>query len=374
MKHKNLIIASLAALALTACASNISATNTNFVDSVMMDFPHSMPSPALIKPFVEKIAFGSCVEVVSDTKMFDTISNARPDIFFMIGDNVYGDTTPNDPQMSGMRAAYWQLAQNKAFSHLIGTVPTFATWDDHDFGNNDAGGDYSYKFLSERMFETFWNIDSNDERRKHDGIYTAFTHGEEGKKVQFIVLDTRFFRDPLVPTDAPAKGKERYIPHNASDNASILGAEQWAWLEEKLKEPAQIRIIISSIQLVATNQGWEKWGNMPNERQKFFDLIKSTNANGVVVLSGDRHHAAIEKYSGNPYPIYDFTASPFSGDASDGRGESSPEHLYSSNPDEVNFGEIDIDWLGRKLSLVSKGVQGQVLHTQNIGFDEIGVK
>ena len=108
--------------------------------------------------------------------------------------------------------------------------------------------------------------------------------------------------------------------------------------------------------------------------QRFFDLINSTNANGVVVLSGDRHHAAIEKYSGNPYPIYDFTASPFSGDASDGRGETSPEHLYSSNPDEVNFGEIDIDWAGQKLSLISKGVNGQVLYVQSINFSEIGVK
>lgn len=374
MKIPAKLIAASLAFALGACSTITIAPSFNYVNALMMDFPHAMPSPTITKPQLEKIAFGSCLPNANDRTMFAAISAQNPDLFLMLGDNIYGDYTPNDPQMSGMRASYWQLAQNQAFSKLVGLVPTYATWDDHDYGANDAGGDYPHKLLSERMFETFWNVAPNDERRPRGGIYTAFTHGDAAHKVQIIILDTRYSRDPLVPTDAPmTKGRERYQPHSMQSEADMLGAAQWAWLEQQLKQPARIRLVLSSIQLVADGHGWEAWATMPRQRQKFYDLVKSTNAGGVVILSGDRHHASINRYNGNPYPIYDFTASPFGGTTSNPSGEIAPLRIYNSKIGELNFGEIDIDWQNRHLELVTKGTEGQILHSHRVSFNEIGV-
>jgi alkaline phosphatase D len=57
---------------------------------------------------------------------------------------------------------------------------------------------------------------------------------------------------------------------------TILGEVQWKWLEERLKEPADLRIIGSSIQFSHEYNGWESWTNFPRELLKMVDLIKST--------------------------------------------------------------------------------------------------
>ena len=81
----------------------------------------------------------------------------------------------------------------------------------------------------------------------------------------------------------------------------MLGDAQWAWLAERLREPAALRLIVSSIQVLAEGHGWERWSNLPKERQRLFDLIRDTGARSVPVplrrpshrraLSRDERHA-----------------------------------------------------------------------------------
>lgn len=345
---------------------------TNNINSPnFADFPKAPIAKPINNKKIEKIIFGSCLQDVNNKKIFETILNLNPDIFFMIGDNIYGDYTPNDPQQSGMRATYWQLSQNSGFIKLAQKVPIFATWDDHDFGDNDAGKNFQYKKITEKMFEHFWNLEKTP-IAKRDGIYQSFISQNENKKIQFIILDTRFFRDDPVPSDdTNAKGKERYMPHSLSSNATILGDKQWNWLESELKKPADLRIIISSIQLVANGNGWEAWEKFPAQRNKFYDLIKTTNANNVIILSGDRHHSSINKYDGNPYPIYDFTASPLSGYANNGEKEIAPNRIYVSPKGVLNFGEILINWESQNLSLNLYDENGKNLHEMPISFADI---
>jgi alkaline phosphatase D len=94
---------------------------------------------------------------------------------------------------------------------------------------------------------------------------------------------------------------------------TMLGETQWKWLEAELRKPADVRIIASSIQVLPDEHGSEKWGNFPHERTRLFRLIRDTKANGVVLISGDRHLAEIMEIdsarSGNSYPIYEVTSS-----------------------------------------------------------------
>src|SRR5260370_9184452 len=90
----------------------------------------------------------------------------------------------------------------------------------------------------------------------------------------------------------------------------MLGPVQWAWVAGELRKPAEIRLIVSSTQVLAEGHGWERWGNMPLERQKLLDTIRDSGAKGVVLLSGDRHVGALYHETPRGHcPLYELTSS-----------------------------------------------------------------
>jgi alkaline phosphatase D len=69
----------------------------------------------------------------------------------------------------------------------------------------------------------------------------------------------------------------------------MLGEEQWTWLEDTLKRPADIRILMSSIQILAEGHGWERWGNLPHERDRLLEMLRLRSPSDLLLVSGDRH-------------------------------------------------------------------------------------
>jgi alkaline phosphatase D len=125
----------------------------------------------------------------------------------------------------------------------------------------------------------------------------------------------------------------------------MLGEAQWRGLEAQLRVPAELRLLVSSVQVVNNGHGWEKWGNLPAERQRLFDLLKRRGAEGVVILSGDRHFGELCVLdAGLGYPLYDFTSS--------GLNQGSGRFRYrAADPARVamqaagdNFGVVRVDW------------------------------
>ena len=88
-----------------------------------------------------RIAFGSCAEQNSPQAIWDAVLNSNPDVFVFLGDNVYGDT--EDPVV--LRGAYEMLGANEGYQQLLKQAEVIATWDDHDYGENDAGREYPIK-------------------------------------------------------------------------------------------------------------------------------------------------------------------------------------------------------------------------------------
>lgn len=270
--------------------------------------------------------------------IFRTIVAQKPELFVFLGDNIYADTT----DMDLMRAKYARLRADAGFAALLKACPVLATWDDHDYGGNDAGAEYVKRVESQRIFVDFWNDAEDSPRRKRPGVYDAKIFGPEGKRLQVILLDTRYFRGPL------QKGEKRvggpYVPSD-DKRVTMLGEDQWKWLEEQLRRPAEVRVIASSIQCVSESAGQETWSNLPHERQRFFDLIARTKANGVVILSGDRHWAELsaDKESA-PYPIYDATSSSFNQIHPRGTPTVNRYRISPTTYHRENFGAILIDW------------------------------
>jgi alkaline phosphatase D len=191
-------------------------------------------------------------------------------------------------------------------------------------------------------------------------------------RVQIILLDMRWFRSPLKPTDQRgAPGKERYLP-DPEPAKTMLGATQWAWLSEELRKPAELRLLVSSIQVLAEGHGWERWGNFPLERQKLIDTIRDARATGVILLSGDRHIGALyrEAPTGTP-PLYEITSSGINKAYSAAR-EPGPNRLgalYAA----PNFGIIDIDWWARQVTLALRDEGGTTQRSVTLAFDELQI-
>jgi alkaline phosphatase D len=272
--------------------------------------PNKNNSESNVEIKVYKIAFGSCAEQWKPQPVLDLVVKQKPDLFIYLGDNIYSDTYSLDT----LKKNYQILGSKPEFQRLKTEVPLLATWDDHDYGLNDSGRHYPLKKESKDVFLNFFGV-ADESVKSHDGIYHSVVKTFGDKKLQFIMLDLRTFRDRLLPYNGNRKGQKgfdyemEYSPYTTADS-TMLGERQWLWLEEKLKEPADVRIIASSTQFGVTHNGYEAWANFPHEQKRFINLVKSTKANGVIFISGDVHYAEISKVVAEGlYPVYDVTAS-----------------------------------------------------------------
>ena len=237
-----------------------------------------------------KIGFGSCVDEARPQPIWKAVEKENLNDFFFMGDNVYGDL--DSGELSNMAPAY--AKQGKNFPDWLKNLKPLAIWDDHDYGLNDGGNEYTLKSDSQKLFLDFWRVDKQDDRHKREGIYFSETRQIKDKKILFIGLDTRYFRSPL-------EGEKRNYRSTTDVSKTILGKQQWDWLEKKFQETADIVILVSSIQILATNHGFEKWSNFPHEKERLLSLIKQFQK-PVVLASGDRHKAGIYK-QGNLYEL-----------------------------------------------------------------------
>lgn len=311
------------------------------------------PHPALDRTLT-RIGFGSCAEGGREQSIWNAVLAARPELFVFLGDNVYGDTR----NMQQLRAKYAQLAAQPGFQQLRASTPLAVTWDDHDFGEDDAGGDYPQKEASRQVFLDFWGEPADSPRRARDGVYASYVFGPSGQRVQLILLDLRYNRTPLRKLD-PGPGNYRAwatarhkrgleVPgpyaRNPDPTATMLGERQWQWLERQLEVPADVRLIGSSLQVLADFPGWEGWYNYPRDLQRLIELVRRKQARGVVFLSGDTHYAELSQLDVNvPYTFWDLTSS--------GLTEVWPVRTPNANKAsetlrEPNFGLVEIDWAG----------------------------
>jgi alkaline phosphatase D len=316
-----------------------------------------------------RIAFGSCADQNQPQPIWRAVRAYQPEFFIFAGDNVYGGVRRHD--LAELQEAYAGAMRHQEFMDFIASQPQHAAiWDDHDFGVNDGGVENPFKQQAKDAFLEFWHAPADDVRRRREGLYHHLTIGPAGQRVQIILLDTRWFRSALRITDQRgAPGRERYLPDD-DPTKTMLGEAQWAWLRGCLEEPAELRLIVSSVQVLAVGHGWERWGNFPRERQRLFDLIASTKAGGVVFLSGDRHIGALYREGqGTPYALTEITSSGINRSFPNAR-EQGPNRLGELYA-RVNFGTLDIDWQQRRVALALRDEDGAVQRNVSLALDAL---
>jgi len=312
------------------------------------------PSWQSLPDEVDTLAVGSCAySQVTRQPVWRGIRKAEPDLVLLLGDNVYADT--EDPEV--LAGALDRLGRRPRFRRLAAQTPFLSTWDDHDFGPNDSDGRHGRKDEARQATLDFFGAAADDPRRTQpDGLYGAWTLGSEGRRVQVVLLDTRYALSPRAPrTDG---GVGRYAP----GPGQVLGPQQWAWLERVLQEPAELRIIGSSIPFAVEYTGWETWSNFPEEQRRLRDHL--TGVGPVLVVSGDVHYGELSVLDG----VHDLTSS---GLRSEPYGRLPNAHRVDDLvlDDEEHFALVEIDWdealvrmtwrdpRGRELLGVSRSLQ-----------------
>ncbi|WP_162052198.1 alkaline phosphatase D family protein [Pontibacter pamirensis] len=308
------------------------------------------------------MAFGSCNRQNLPQPMWEVIAKEQPNLWVWLGDNIYGDSD----DMSVLKAKYETQANQEGYKKLTAQVPVIGTWDDHDYGRNDAGKEYPHKKESQQLALDFLKEPANSIRRNQEGIYAAYDYKLKNKTVKVILLDARYHQDALKKDSVKA-----YIPNTQGD---LLGEAQWEWLEKQLKEStADAHIIGSGIQFIPDQHPYEKWANFPSARKRLFDLLAKTQAKGVILISGDRHIGEFSKMEveGVDYPIHEITSSGLTHSSTNNTSEYNP---YRVGPlvNQKHFGLFTFQEKENTFAVEVKlvGEDGKSFHTEKIVLSE----
>jgi alkaline phosphatase D len=319
--------------------------------------PEAVAETVSDHPAISRIAFGSCAFQWVEQPIFRAVVAAKPDLYLSLGDAIYGDfdgESTFDVTPESLREEWQELAENPDWQHLVANVPVMATWDNHDYGKAEGGAEFALKEESQQIFLDFFGEPADSERRRSGGVYQAATFGPPGRTVQIVLLDTRYFKGPFVLAERPegAGGSLGKFAPNEDPAVTLLGDEQWSWLEQQLRRQADIRFIASSTQIVPDQKGMDEWGNYPHERQRLFDLIESTGAEGVVLLTGNVHFSELSKTDEGPYPLYDFTSSGLT-HVNDEYPQAPNDYRVAGPHVDLGFGLIEIDWKAGPAPLIT---------------------
>lgn len=357
-----------------------------------------------------KIAFGSCNkhQKMNATSIWTSIERTNPNAFIWLGDAVYADTriTFEKRKYFGEKfhaEAYAAVKRFPAYERLAKKARILGTWDDHDYGMNNAGKHWEHKETAKELFLDFLDEGKETERRlERDGVYESYSVYEDdeakrGREVQILLLDTRWnFVDGSTPEDG---------------EADILGPKQWEWLEKELMKPsnAEVTLIGSSIQVFAElNQMYkavnykiarefgksiENWGSFPSNQKRLMRLVSKAKERRVIFLSGDVHVGMIDVRAPGchlPYESIDATSSGITHVAVEEvrpkwvtyfykkmtPSKFMPRWWYPKNivPDiymGLNFGEVLIHWDKNSLDVNILGESGEVVVSKEVLFSSL---
>lgn len=271
------------------------------------EIPHELRSrvpfqtrAAIIEPASFCVAFGSCARIARHPiqPVWDAISDINPDLFFWLGDNIYGDSL--DPTI--LAEEYRKQRSVPNFGPLGRSVPQLAIWDDHDYGLNDHDRRHPAKAQSLDVFKRYWANPSYG-LEGAPGVFFKYAYGG----VDFFFLDNRYYKDPA---DAPDDA-----------NKSLLGQVQLNWLKQGLQaSQASFKVLIAGIGFTEEKgPGQEAWSSYLAERNALFDFITENAITGVVLMSGDTHIAELNSIPWSHrggYDLYEFVSSPLAQECS----------------------------------------------------------
>ncbi|ALM20895.1 phosphodiesterase [Nonlabens sp. MIC269] len=266
-------------------------------------------------------------------EIFNSILAKQPDFMLWTGDNTYL-RTPDFMTETGIRHRHRHTRSTPELQPLLGSVHHYATWDDHDYGPNNADRSYVNKHIAEKAFNDYWgNLNTN--AAGNGGVAQHFSWAD----VEVFMLDNRYHR-------APNDSREK--------NKAYFGMEQVNWLIDALQNSrAPFKIIVSGGQVVSDAAKFENYATYPEERDYLFKRLHEERISGVLFISGDRHHTEISRLEReNAYPLIDITCSPLTSGTHAARDEGNTLQVKDKTFYEKNFGIVEVSGPRKERKLV----------------------
>jgi len=296
-----------------------------------------------------------------DVSIFNTMAKEKAAFMLWLGDAWY----TREVDYYSNWGLWYRASHDRSVPELqdfLKSMPHFATWDDHDYGPNDIGKNYILKETSRTVFNSYFCNPSAGENGQ--GIYTMTSWGD----ADIFLTDNRWWRSAdLLPDSVNGK------PNPAK---KMLGDQQMEWLKNSLLySTATFKIIVVGSQVLNPVSPFDKWRDFPAEYQELMDFLTAHKINGVLFLTGDRHHSEIIKVDRpGTYPLYDITVSPLtSGTHVFGAAEKNNPYRVFGLDQQQNYGRFSFSGLrgSRKLTVEFLGVKGEKMGEWSISESEL---
>jgi len=338
-------------------------------DGLKSKWPLRFQTQALWRRFKDRVppdfvvALGSCAhttDIEYDPKpyysggyeIYEAIRKQSPDMMLWLGDNVYFRAS-DWSSAGGMARRYRRSRKLPQLQALLGSSHHYAIWDDHDYGPNDSNRSFVHKQASLDAFKQHW-FNPSYGLPGIPGVFTQFTWND----VDFFLLDNRYYRSA---SNAPR-----------NEEKTQFGQAQLRWLADALAASrAPFKIVAAGGQFLSPFDRYEGSAQFPHEQRQLLDMLIRRDVDGVVFVSGDRHHTELVKvHPKGFYPLYDFTASPLTsrGAAADGEWDSPVRIPGTLVTKKRNFGLLRVSGAAgtRSLTFESRDSKGQLLWSHSI--------
>jgi alkaline phosphatase D len=291
------------------------------------------------------LAFGSCSKFsqYGVAPIFQAIADEKPDFFLFGGDNIYfivGDGGERHFSTTGpvgdwnsyeaMMARHLRARTHPDVQRLLRTIPSYAVWDDHDFGPNNADSTFPMKDEATRAFQTVWANPAFG-TPETPGIFSSFRHGP----VEVFLMDNRTY-------------KYSHQRHNDTtrEDGRIWGEAQLDWLLAGLKaSSAPVKLIVNGTQFLGLDdRGEGHYQEALGERERLLQFLAEERIGGVVFLTGDRHHSeAMQQEQPDGTLLLEFTSSPLQqGQALAPLRRSHPNQVWGMRGNSFGLVTVDI--------------------------------
>ncbi len=282
-------------------------------------------APMAGTPVKFRLGLTSCMKIEKPQQSWPLFLKQNPMLHLTLGDTVYADST--DPSVQWRH--HLRYRQSPEFASVIRAMPTYAMWDDHDFGPNNSDGTAKGKEHSLDSWKRVWgNPDSGT--ADVPGAFYQFAWGD----VEFFVVDGRYHRSPDKANDDAQK--------------TMLGEAQFQWLFDGLRSSqAKFKLVASGSPLHhSLHDGWRVY---THARHQFFDAIGKYKIPGVVYLSGSLHQSLVWEHHESDrvgYPMVEVISSGI------------------ANSKRLGFATLDFDTTLRDPTMTVRIVQGSGKVTQ----------
>lgn len=293
-----------------------------------------------------------------DSSIFETMAKEKAAFMLWLGDNWYSR------EVDFSKWGLWYRAHHDrsqpVIQNLLKAMPHYATWDDHDYGPNDIGASFILKEESKKIFDAYWANPSSG--YKGEGIYTHFSYGD----ADFFLTDDRWWR---------AAELRDSIDGKPNADKTFLGAQQMNWLKNSLRySTAPFKFVVIGSQVLNKYSNYDKMLDFPAEHQELLNFIADNKIEGVLFLTGDRHHSEVIKMERpGTYTLYDLTVSPLTSGVSKFSGPEKNNPLRVVGVEAQNYGRFSFTGPKgqRKLQVEFLGIKGEKLGEWSINESQL---